>query len=377
MPQFRHSHLTCGLKSLFSTSEAPSNKRIKVKAVRKILSCLFISVLLTGLTPNGATATEPPPTPIKLKLYDRLGKIELDISHANFANFGLSLERKVTGFVLKDKNGTSLLGERAWWDQHYFSNLESNCWQVASLNSFGQGPWSNEVCYALPAPKSKPESLYSNRLTCSLSVVSVRLQEPFYLSSDTATEIMLSDNLGNNYSFAKTITELKVENVDCSISRNYNVAYRNSTGPGPVFELGAFATTQPTSPQNTTPSSSTPSALPPITESVSKLPTDKLLITETPPANRVGALCADQYVVSAIGTGACSKRGGLIAWVVRTGSGLYEIRSSVGSGVGINSTCVGICYGVPSEINGLPRNTYVSGYFRSNGTYVQPYTRSK
>jgi hypothetical protein len=39
--------------------------------------------------------------------------------------------------------------------------------------------------------------------------------------------------------------------------------------------------------------------------------------------------------------------------------------------------CVGICYGVPSTVNGLPRNTYVSGYFRKDGTYVGPYTRSK
>jgi hypothetical protein len=28
-------------------------------------------------------------------------------------------------------------------------------------------------------------------------------------------------------------------------------------------------------------------------------------------------------------------------------------------------------------VNGLPRNSYVSGYFRANGTWVNPYTRSK
>ena len=39
-------------------------------------------------------------------------------------------------------------------------------------------------------------------------------------------------------------------------------------------------------------------------------------------------------------------------------------------------SCVGICYGVPSKVNGLPRNSYVSGYFRANGTWVNPYTRS-
>jgi hypothetical protein len=38
--------------------------------------------------------------------------------------------------------------------------------------------------------------------------------------------------------------------------------------------------------------------------------------------------------------------------------------------------CVGVCWGVPSKVNGLPRNSYVSGYFRANGTWVNPYTRS-
>lgn len=48
-----------------------------------------------------------------------------------------------------------------------------------------------------------------------------------------------------------------------------------------------------------------------------------------------------------------------------------------GGGLGIGSSdCVGICYGVPSKVNGLPRNTYVSGYYRSDGTWVNPYTRS-
>ena len=38
--------------------------------------------------------------------------------------------------------------------------------------------------------------------------------------------------------------------------------------------------------------------------------------------------------------------------------------------------CVGVCYGVASTVTGNPRNNYVRGYFRKNGTYVQPYTRS-
>lgn len=41
-----------------------------------------------------------------------------------------------------------------------------------------------------------------------------------------------------------------------------------------------------------------------------------------------------------------------------------------------HSKCVGLCYGVTSTRTGLPRNTYVRGYVKKDGTYVQPYTRS-
>jgi hypothetical protein len=47
--------------------------------------------------------------------------------------------------------------------------------------------------------------------------------------------------------------------------------------------------------------------------------------------------------------------------------------SSSSSGIG----CVGVCYGVTSRITGNPRNNYVRGYLRKDGTYVQGYTRSR
>lgn len=44
--------------------------------------------------------------------------------------------------------------------------------------------------------------------------------------------------------------------------------------------------------------------------------------------------------------------------------------------IGNASACGGSYYGATSCITGLPRTTYVSGYYRKNGTYVQPYYRS-
>lgn len=41
------------------------------------------------------------------------------------------------------------------------------------------------------------------------------------------------------------------------------------------------------------------------------------------------------------------------------------------------TTCTGYsCYGQPSTANGQPRTNEVSGYTRSDGTYVAPYYRS-
>lgn len=38
--------------------------------------------------------------------------------------------------------------------------------------------------------------------------------------------------------------------------------------------------------------------------------------------------------------------------------------------------CTGVCYGHIGS-TGKSRDTYVRGYMKSNGTYVQPYTRGR
>lgn len=39
--------------------------------------------------------------------------------------------------------------------------------------------------------------------------------------------------------------------------------------------------------------------------------------------------------------------------------------------------CVGVCYGEISRGTGQPRNQYVQGYYRKDGTYVRSHTRSR
>ena len=98
-----------------------------------------------------------------------------------------------------------------------------------------------------------------------------------------------------------------------------------------------------------------------------------------------GAQCLDGYRTRVRTKNACSSHYGRDYWLFgsfKVGySATYKPKLSysrfavdTGSATG---KCIGICYGVPSVVNGLPRNTYVSGYYRKDGTYVAPYTRSK
>jgi len=41
------------------------------------------------------------------------------------------------------------------------------------------------------------------------------------------------------------------------------------------------------------------------------------------------------------------------------------------------TSCGGSYYGATSCVTGLPKTTYVRGYYRKDGTYVRPYYRSK
>ena len=102
-------------------------------------------------------------------------------------------------------------------------------------------------------------------------------------------------------------------------------------------------------------------------------------------AGATGAQCLDGYRTKNRTIKACSTHFGRDYWLYKSFSVGYSytykpkrsyslFARDTGSATG---RCVGICYGIPSKINGLPRNTYVSGYFRKDGTYVGPYTRSK
>lgn len=98
------------------------------------------------------------------------------------------------------------------------------------------------------------------------------------------------------------------------------------------------------------------------------------------PRGVTGAQCLDGYRTNVRSKSACSSHFGRDYWLykpVSTGYVFtYRPRRSTSNLGFATGRCVGICYGVLSSVNGLPRNTYVSGYFRKDGTRVGPYTRS-
>jgi hypothetical protein len=113
-----------------------------------------------------------------------------------------------------------------------------------------------------------------------------------------------------------------------------------------------------------------------------------IVLSESVPFGVAGAQCLDGFRSKNKTLGSCGNHGGRDSWlftkVVEGYNKNYQKKSTSNSSSGSNSSsisgsgsCVGICYGVPSVVNGLPRNSYVKGYTRSDGTSVKPYTRSK
>jgi hypothetical protein len=289
---------------------------------------------------NEVCYSPPIPKTPTLFLYTSLLSVQTSYYSSEYG------ELAVSKFLIRDNYGiTEQAG--SFFQTLYPDKRKSNCWEIAAVNAVGQSDWSNQVCYSVPLPRNAPSaSSWERSVTCAFSAVSLRWS---YSStwSEIIDDIVIIDNLNNAYSVSASATSTQIPSVDCSVPRSYSIAFRNSSGLGPATELGAFQ--------------------PPVAQITPQISTSTNS-TGLPPG-RIGALCADYSVVAITSKSACSKRGGRLEWIFQSNSG--SLTASIGS------NCVGICYGVPSRINGLPRNTYVSGYFRSDGTYVRPYTRSK
>ena len=289
-----------------------------------------------------------PPLPVAPKLAINSLGLEIQIPIVLGANGDLQVKR----IAIRDKFGTTDLASSVSGATIKINWNKSNCWEAAGISGAGQGPWSQQVCYSVPVLRSSPIAKGSYAIRCETSAVQLSWIGGS-LPGDIITSTVIRDDLGQTYQLSPESLDVILPAADCSKSRQYSVAYENESGVWPWILLGGYRAAV---------ASTTPATVlirDPGLEST----------TESSPRRRVGALCADLSVVGDIGPSACSRRGGRVAWIVPVGDGSFQTYR--------DSTCIGVCFGVPSVVNGLPRNTYVSGYFRSDGTYVRPYTRSK
>ena len=89
---------------------------------------------------------------------------------------------------------------------------------------------------------------------------------------------------------------------------------------------------------------------------------------------RTGAICRDGWRSRATGSGACSHHGGVYKWLVINKTTWVTKTVPIIPKTPKSSNNCYLCY---SNINGLPKTTYVNGYFKSDGSYVNGYWRSK
>ena len=189
------------------------------------------------------------------------------------------------------------------------------------------------------------------------------------------TKVFLKDN----FSIVESSSVRFDKYFDKAVSNCWQIARQSIYGQSEWSNQVCYASPQPTS------SSGAPANL------LSSTTTTLLVIQQpnsgevagysTVPYGATGAQCFDGFKTKNKTLGACSKHFGRDKWLFITFKEGFDKRyvrpSSAVLGTSRSGSCVGLCYGVPSEVNGLPRNTYVDGYFRKDGTYVKPYTRSK
>jgi len=231
----------------------------------------------------------------------------------------------IVKILIKDNFGTTENQSSGYggYEFNYINFGVSNCWQTARVSAYGQSEWSNQVCYV--APVVQP-----------VSVTGIFM----YLNSSGEMDGDVYINWAN-----KTYSD-SLYWTACPPSTTWN-----PSNPGWSWEQSSYANSGQTV----------------FTGAVS----EGVRCYQVSAKNANGVLSLPFRVEYTYAK-----------WMAQpySVSPKYVALSAAAGGTsyaGKSSNCVGICYGVPSIVNGLPRNSYVSGYYRSNGTYVKPYTRSK
>lgn len=265
----------------------------------------------------------------ELKVYEEL---------KNVTNHRLS-SYDITGWNCKNNRFKNLLiednfgvtSQTSIYFDFYFPTNMANCWRIKHVYESGEGEWSNKVCYAVPAIQS-------------VSISGIYM----YLNSSGAMD-------GNVYiKWMKGYDSAGLYWTACPPTADWS-----PSNPSWSYEQVSYGSSGQTIFSGHT--------------------SEGLRCYVVAAKSSQGVLSAPirvEYTFSRLMAQPYSSSPNYVAPIPKQN---YSNFSGGGSSSGANSSrsCVGICYGVPSKVNGLPRDTYVSGYTRKDGTYVKPYTRSK
>jgi hypothetical protein len=184
-----------------------------------------------------------------------------------------------------------------------------------------------------------------------------------YMLKDNFTEVLVK----NFYSSCKEFTFDYPKNI----SNCWQVAPVNAIGQGEWSNKVCYQAPAPTTTTTTIPKVLASSNA--YTSYSSFVPEPKKLKVKQTLFYRTGAICFDGWRSYSTGSGTCSWHGGVHKWLGYNKTTWVKKTVPIIPKVPI---VTGNCYGCISSITGRPRTNYVTGYTRSNGTYVNGYWRS-
>ena len=264
-----------------------------------------------------------------LTVYESLKKVTNHrVSSYDITGWNCRTNRFV-GLQVEDNFG--LTSQTSIYFNFYFPMNAANCWRVKHVYENGEGEWSNKVCYAIPVVQPVFISgiyMYLNSGGVMDGNVYIKWQKSYDSGSLYWTTCPPASNWNPsdpNWSYEQPSYGASGQTIFGGHTsegfRCYVVAAKSSEGvlSAPMRVEYTYSSSM------AQPYSSSP--------------------------NYVAPIPTSNY--------STSSGGATSTWSSSSNS------------------CVGICYGVPSKVNGLLRNSYVPGYYTSTGKYVSPYTRSK
>jgi len=345
----------------------------------------------TSATSTTIAANSCVPTKDRLYIYSFLGNVtNLGGAYdSGFSGFDYTRNCKVspiTKTIIKD-NFSVVESSSKSFDKNFDKSV-SNCWEIARVSSYGQSEWSNQVCYVAP-------TVLTSTTVAAKSCVPTTDRLYVYPSLGNVTNANTYDSGSSGFDYTRNckvspITKILIKdnfavvelssksfnkNFDKSVSNCWEIARVSSYGQSEWSNQVCYVAPAATSP---TTAKVVGGAI------IQPQQPSSIVLFESVPFGVAGAQCLDGFKSKNKTLGSCGNHGGRDSWLfAKFAEGYnknYQKRNTSNSSGGLisgSSSCVGICYGVPSVVNGLPRNSYVKGYTRSDGTYVKPYTRSK